>query len=80
MKTKLESRGKMVFSGSEYLFTVAMTERHSILIHNGEWDKEHESWLDYWKRTEPDRAIEESKRIKLAQDLATAYNEKYELE
>lgn len=56
------------------MFSVSMTERAKQLLDNDGWEKGKESWLDYRKRTEKEREIEQQKQYKLAADLAEFFN------
>ena len=60
-----------------YICSISYTKRHVELIDRDDWDRKQESWLDYYKRTQPERQAEEEKRNQLAKDICIAYNEKF---
>jgi len=79
-RTKLTSKKEQVFTvNGKYLFSVSMTDKAKDLLDDFDWERETESWIDYRKRTEPERNIEQEKQYKLTKDIAEAYNEKYGL-
>ena len=43
----------------KYIFGVTITDRASQLLDNDGWEKGNESWLEYRKRTEQERELEQ---------------------
>ena len=71
----LVARKEQVYTADgKFMFSVSMTERAKQLLDNDGWEKGKESWLDYRKRTEKERELEQQKQYKLAADLAEFFN------
>jgi hypothetical protein len=71
----LVARREQVYTADgKFMFSVSMTERAKQLLDNDGWEKGKESWLDYRKRTEKERELEQQKQYKLAADLAEFFN------
>jgi hypothetical protein len=71
----LIARKEQVYTADgKFMFSVSMTDRAKALLDNDGWEKGKESWLDYRKRTEKERELEQQKRYKLAADLAEFFN------
>jgi len=70
----LIARKEQVYTAEgKFMFSVSMTERAKQLLDNDGWEK-GESWLDYRKRTEKERELEQQKQYKLAADLVEFFN------
>ena len=71
----LVARKEQVYTADgKFMFSVSMTERAKQLLDNDEWEKGKESWIDYRKRTEKERELEQQKQYKFADDLAECFN------
>ena len=71
----LVARKEQVYTADgKFMFSVSMTERAKQLLDNEGWEKGKESWLDYRKRTEKERELEQQKQYKFAADLAECFN------
>lgn len=79
-REKLTTNESSVYTVSgKYMFSVSMTDEAKALSNDEYWDKNVESWVDYRNRTKKRRELEQEKQYKLAEDIANAYNEKYNL-
>jgi dihydroneopterin aldolase len=79
-REKLTTKESSVYTVSgKFMFSVSMTNEAKALLNDEYWDKGKESWLDYRNRTKKERELEQQKQYKLTEDIANAYNEKYNL-
>ena len=80
IRKKLVAKKDQVFNiDGKYMYSISMTDKSKALLKNDGWEKCSESWLDYRNRTEGQRQAEEIIRFQIADEMATAYNEKFNL-
>lgn len=79
-REKLVAKKGIVYNErNHFLFSISLTERHSEILEAVDWDSDSESWLSYTQRTRDEKSEEIKKVFQLAEDIVSAYNEKYKL-